>query len=254
MNKKVVSLLSLTLFSVVAIPSNKAFAQNNFGAGINFLNFHQNRVNYDVIRSQNKKPANGGKDQISVSPALQPPYSSNTNFSTTFASSNVRTRSNEANLIAKARAAGDLESAKALEELLALPNLRASIAQAIAPYGLKTNDVADAITTYYVLAWNSANDVTKPPTKIQVQAVRRQMVGVLRSTPSFVNSTNAQKQEIAETFLIQGLIIDAATIEARRQGPDVLAKVTSTVAWKAKQLTGIDFQTLRLTDDGFRVN
>jgi hypothetical protein len=256
MNKKVVFLLSLTLFSVVTIPSNKVFAQNNFGAGINFSNFHQNRVNYEVIRNQNKKPASRGQSQSNISPELRSSSSSGTvsNFRTTFASSDVRTHANAVNLIARSRAAGDLEGAKALEELFALPNLKASMAQAIAPYGLKANDVADAITTYHVLAWNSANNVTKPPTKIQVQAVRRQMLGILKSTPSFVNSTNAQKQEIAETFLIQGFIIYAATIEARKQGPDVLARTTSTVALRAKQLTGIDFQTLQLTDDGLRLN
>lgn len=60
---------------------------------------------------------------------------------------------NFARFVAKTRAVNP-QDVDQLQQLLGSQNVIAALGRGLAPPGLKTNDVADAMTLYVIAAWN----------------------------------------------------------------------------------------------------
>jgi hypothetical protein len=183
--------------------------------------------------------------------AIAPAKTTNTNQAivTTFTPSAARTRANLASFAGKTRKV-DPQGAAKMEELFASTDIIGAIGQGIAPYGLKTNNVADAYAVYWISAWEASRGIAgASETRQRAQAVRTQASNAMAAVPALATATDAQKQEFAEAMLVQAALISAYMDDAAGN-PAQIKAVGAAVAKGAKAM-GLDLDTMDLTPNGF---
>lgn len=162
--------------------------------------------------------------------------------------SRERTRRNLAAFVEKTRRV-DPAGAAGMEQSFASQDIMNIIAQGLVPLGLRTDNVAHAYAAWWMSAWMAANDPAASSSPEQAQAVARQAADALRATSGFAEMTNAQKQEMAEVYLVQAAMIDAAVDQAAGDAArlrDVAASVR-----QGAMASGMDLGRMRLTRSGF---
>jgi hypothetical protein len=168
---------------------------------------------------------------------------------TTFIPSVARTRQNLANFVSKTRGA-DPQGAAKMEALFASTDVIGMVGKGIAPYGLKTNNVADAYAVYWISAWEASRGIVgASETRQRAQAVRAQAERGLVSSPQFARATEAQKQEFAEAMLVQAAMI-SSHMEAAADDSNQLRAVSAAVL-KGAKASGLDLKAMELTQQGF---
>jgi hypothetical protein len=166
-----------------------------------------------------------------------------------FTPSAARTRQNLANFANKTRAA-DPQGAAKMEALFASTDVIGMVGKGIAPYGLKTNNVADAYAVYWISAWEASRGIAgASETRQRAQAVRTQAINAMAAVPALAAATDAQKQEFAEAMLVQAALISAYMDDAAGN-PAQIRAVGAAVA-KGAKATGLDLDTMALTPNGF---
>lgn len=132
---------------------------------------------------------------------------------------------------------------------LAQSDLIGQVDQAIRPMGLRADNVADAYAVWWVSAWEAVNRQDAADSPTLYAAVKGQATRALVGTPQFAGINDAQKQEMAESMLIQAAMIDAY-IEGTAGNPAQQAELASAVNQGAKAM-GLDLTTMVLTEQGF---
>jgi hypothetical protein len=160
-----------------------------------------------------------------------------------------RRKQNLSRFVEKTRA-NDPQGAAQMAKLFASTDVINQIGRSIAPYGLSTNNVADAYAAYWTNAWLGVHGNSDSLPKAQVVAIRNQAARALSATMQFTSATDAQKQELAEALLIQAALIDAS-ISYAKSDPALLDRVKVSIAQGAKN-TGLDMSQITLTPQGFR--
>jgi hypothetical protein len=165
------------------------------------------------------------------------------------ANASVRQR-NLANFVAKTGNI-DRDSAAKMAQLFASTDVIGQIGAQISPYGLRTDNVADAYTVYWINAWEAAHGIVgNTETRSRAQAVKAQATSAMLGSSEMANATDAQKQEFAEALLVQAAMISAHMAHAAGN-PAQLAAVAKAVRQGAKA-SGLDLDAMLLTDQGFR--
>lgn len=120
----------------------------------------------------------------------------------------------------------------------------------VGPYGLELNDVADAMTAYWVVSWMAANQEDLPE-KPEVQAVRQQVRTQLAGNAAFAAADNDERQQFAETFIYETMwtitLRNSVKNDAERQ------QIAAAVQAQA-QKQGLNLLGMRLTSRGFMRN
>jgi hypothetical protein len=147
--------------------------------------------------------------------------------------------------------AADPAAADNWAQVFATNDVFGAIDQAMGKRGLDSTNLADAYAVYWTNAWLGAQGRTDDVPAAQLIAVRNQAAQALLATPQLMSATNAQKQEIAEGFLIQAALIDASVTQAQAS-PALLPQVQTAIKQGA-QTVGIDLDRFTLTDQGFRL-
>ena len=122
-------------------------------------------------------------------------------------------------------------------------------ARAEGPDGLRPDNVADAAAAYFALNWCIANGKDSF-TAASVQALRRQFGPVIFGQPAFRRLSNAQRQEMAEVWMIN-FVVQAGGYGGAKSNPAMLQKVQDAAVTRFKNEAHLDLRTLRLTDQGF---
>jgi hypothetical protein len=148
--------------------------------------------------------------------------------------------------------AQDPAGAQKLEQLLSSKNIIAKINQDMPRLGLQPNNVADAYALYWASAWQGARGHNDDLPKSQMMAVRVQASEALLKVSQFRSATDAQKQEMAETMLIQSALI-LLSIEGAKSDPALLAQTQKAIAKEAEGF-GLDLYSMSLTPQGFRLS
>jgi hypothetical protein len=143
----------------------------------------------------------------------------------------------------------DPAGADQFEQLINTKDVMADVGKVIAPYGLRTNNVADAYALYWISAWLGSQGRTDNPTRAQTTATRNQAANALLASPELRAASASQKQEMAEALLIQAALIDAS-VESAQSNPAFLAQVKAAIVQGAEGM-GLDLASMTLTDDGF---
>jgi hypothetical protein len=212
--------------------STPAFAQGVFDMAVltNTLTIETRPTPSVSPRSNERKPSLAPESSLSYS-----------------ASAAVR-KSNLSNFVKKTRAV-DPEGASKMEVMFASTDVIDAIGKGIAPFGLRTNNVADAYTVYWTNAWLGSRGRNDTLSKQQVAAVRNQAANALLATPAFSSASNAQKQEMSEALLVQAALIEAY-VDNAKSDPALMSKVKAAIAQGAKGM-GLDLYKMTLTPDGF---
>ena len=134
------------------------------------------------------------------------------------------------------------------EKVFAQVDVIDEIGKAIAPYGMKTDNMADAYTVYFLNAWMAANGRTDQNTPEQIAGVQKMAANALGSTPDMLKLDDAKKQQFSEGLMIQGFLFDAM-LQATASDPVALAKVKADTKAGAKEM-GIDVDLFELTPAG----
>jgi len=169
----------------------------------------------------------------------------------TYTSSPARTRANIAMFANKSRAV-DPNGAAELERLFASQDVMALVEGEMRKIGLTKNNLADAYTIWWTNAWLATQGRNDDLPRAQMQAVKRQAERALSSTAEVGRLNDAGKQEFAEALLVQAMLIAASVDTFKQQGMD-LGPLKAAVI-KGARATGVDLESMTLTDDGFRTS
>jgi hypothetical protein len=241
--KNSIAVVSFCGFLLAVVPN--AIAQEYSPNQTDYVGIQLSSVPFDItVRNIENNLVSPSKSSTSSQPSV-----SVNKAATTFTPSAARTRANLAAFADKTRAT-DPEGAAKMEEMFASVDIIAEIGKNIAPYGLKTNNIADAYTVYWINAWEASRGIVgSTETSERAQAVRAQTVNAMAAVPALATATDAQKQEYAEALLIQAGMI-SLTAEAAVNDPAYLRAVGAAVAKGAKAM-GLDLDTMDLTPNGF---
>ncbi len=157
-------------------------------------------------------------------------------------------KKNLAQFVEKSRAI-DPAGADQMAQLFAQQDVIASMAPELAKYGLRIDNVADAYTLWWLNAWLGWAGRTDDASQKQINAVKAQVGRALITVPLYAQATDAQKQEMAESFLIQGAML-GAVIEQLKTNPAMKPQLKTAMAAAGKTM-GLDFARLTLSDQGF---
>lgn len=124
-------------------------------------------------------------------------------------------------------------------------------AQFVAVDGMRLGDLGDALTEYWVQNWKMANGVEDAaPTR--VRAVRAQVQSIFAHSPELARLDEAQRQEMAETFIynmsVQGEVYGSALKSGDRA---LLARMSDAAQARMRNEMHLDTRRLTLTDAGF---
>lgn len=162
--------------------------------------------------------------------------------------SRARRTANLAHFLEKTRAV-DPAGAKDLAGLFASGDFIDKIGHALAPAGLRVDNVADAYTVWWINAWQATRGSNATPSRAKNEAVRGQAARALTASAKFTGADDAAKQELAESLLVQAALIDTAVEQAKGDRAR-LAAIGAAVAKGARGM-GIDLGMMELTEDGF---
>jgi hypothetical protein len=181
-----------------------------------------------------------------VRPQRQGPSST----SLTYRVSMQRRRSNYQSFIQNMRTKGSAASAEFEDAMskgdlieMARPNLQKL-------YGLQTNNVADAYTLWLVASWGAVSDRDENVTRSELQGVRAQVAQLLSGNNGIAAAIDEIKQNMAESLLINGLIINEASLQVKNN-PAARKKLAAIVLANTKREISIDLTAITLTDKGF---
>jgi hypothetical protein len=185
-------------------------------------------------------------DGIAAAPAIRPEQFR-------FTPSPAARQRNFASFINKVRSA-DPAGAQQLQAELTGQDIIGLIGQRVAPYGLSTTNVADAMAIYVMEAWEAVAGRTLPPSRERAQALKHQMERAAASTGTLEGASNATKQELAEAMLVQAAMISSMAETARGSGGEQARAVSDAVAKGAQATLGIDLRRMTLTEQGLVEN
>nr|WP_312163402.1 DUF6683 family protein [Brevundimonas diminuta] len=121
----------------------------------------------------------------------------------------------------------------------------------VSQYGLRRGDVADAMTAYWVLNWQIANDV-RSVDRSQVQAVKAQVRQNMTSNAQFGALNIAQKQEMAEALILNFIVQSVAYEDAMRANDATMQRrLQNAATTRFRNEMNVDLRQLRLGGSGF---
>lgn len=116
--------------------------------------------------------------------------------------------------------------------------------------GLRTGNVADALTAYWVLNWVTAN--ARYDSKIDNGPVRAQIAEAMANDANFRSLNNLQRQEMAESYILKFLVEHAALNDAiKRKDVTALGRLALASATRFKQEMGVNLLALEPGPEGF---
>lgn len=159
----------------------------------------------------------------------------------------ARTQQNMRNFVARTP---DPAARANLEQMFsAQPTIIAEIGQAIRPFGVDPHNVADAYVVWWINAWFASQKTSREPDAATVAAVKRQAYAAFAATPDFAKTSNADRQEYAESLLLHAFMLSAA-LEQNAGNPAMLDQVAEAARQGAKE-SGLDLSLMTLTPNGF---
>jgi hypothetical protein len=123
------------------------------------------------------------------------------------------------------------------------------LATAIAPYGLKIDNLGDALAMYWMVAWQTSQGRNDDFDRAAVTAVKDQSARALVEIRSIATANDAAKQEFAEALWIQAMLLDSAV--ERSKGDPATLRMLATRACQHSREMGIDLTAMTLTRQGF---
>ena len=146
---------------------------------------------------------------------------------------------------------GGPRASEELRAYYATHDFRQDWAKNEASDGLKPDNVADALTAYWVMNWMIANRVDGT-TRAQVQAVKRQVAPRILRQAAFTSLNNVGRQRLAEVWQLNYVFQSFGMYGAMKRGDQATAQKASDGAEaRFRNEAKVDLRRLSLTDRGF---
>lgn len=145
----------------------------------------------------------------------------------------------------------DAGAADNLDRLLTDNDVIGAARDWLKPYGMRPENVADAMAVYLSTAWAAVRGSDADPAPEVMRGLSDQLAAAIGATPGFTRASDAEKQELAESMIVQAVIISRHA-SAARDRPDLQRRVSEAVARGAQATFGVDLTALDLTADGLR--
>ncbi|KRA68391.1 hypothetical protein ASD89_16195 [Caulobacter sp. Root656] len=144
----------------------------------------------------------------------------------------------------------DPAGAADLQRTFASRDLIAEIGGAMGPQGLNPDNVADAVALYLVTAYYGVRGSTEGEPH-EFKAVSAQVGRALSANPAFTSASDASKQEMAESMLVQAVLANQAVQAAQKQ-PSAMPAIKAAIDQGTRSSFGMDLTRVRLGPDGLR--
>ena len=102
---------------------------------------------------------------------------------------------------------------------------------------------------WWITVWEAANGVASDTPQGTIDAGKRQAARALLAVPAFTGASDADKQSLAESLLVQAMLLDAMN-DSYREDVTLGPQLRSAAAQGARGM-GLDLSALTLTADGF---
>lgn len=120
----------------------------------------------------------------------------------------------------------------------------------VAEDGLEANNVADALTAYWVLNWVAANGAYAA--EIDSEPVQRQLRIAFANDANFLKLSDQQRQERAEGYILEFLVEHAALNTAvEKRDVDMLNRLAASAILRFRQNMNVDLLSVVPGPDGF---
>ncbi len=134
--------------------------------------------------------------------------------------------------------------------VMASNNVLVDFDRDMAPYGLRSNNVADAMSAYWITMWMIAHQKAAP-TRKRVAAVRSQVATNLLDNAMLAKASPRQRQEVAEGLVYETMFALGQRADAERRRDRARQRELADATQANLLEKGIDLQGLRLTSIGF---
>ncbi|QTD56141.1 DUF6683 family protein [Parasphingorhabdus cellanae] len=238
-------LATLSVLAAGLFGLSPAHAQFDIGGG-----FIDAGVHGAVMKGVTKKARKSARTPVPGTAQRAPFSAGQQKAALQYEPSMQQRKKNFANFVKKTRKA-DPAGATQLEQMLTQNDVIGLISREVSSAGLSVNNVADAYTIWWITAWDGAQGTNRDLTRGLVSPVQQQATTALLSTPQFMGATDAQKQELADAYLVQAALI-GGYVEATQSDPAQLDKVKAAIKQGARA-AGMDLDKMILTDSrGFQ--
>lgn len=130
-------------------------------------------------------------------------------------------------------------------------DVAAQVAPAFRPYGFSVDDAADMTAAYWITAWEASHGLVGTATDPAVaRGVRAQLAKEMG--PRLAGRSDAVKQDIADTMLLQLLIAEARMAGAKAAGPQAVEAMSNTIYREASALLKVDLRAVAMSTGGFK--
>lgn len=228
----------LAAFLVVVTPTS-VLAQDMGGAFINA------GIGNSGIEAVNQSIEDEGDDESSHGHDEQ--YRQNSHL-LEYVVSRERRQANMDNFLAS-MTKSDPASAANLKPLFDDGKFLERVEQSIRPIGLRSNNLADAYTIWWVSSWEAVSGREAVKNPAMYSAVKKQASAALLSVPALANLTDSDKQEMAEMLMMQGLVIAARSKAAK--GDSAKTSMLAGAVQQSAKVMGVDLAKMELTVNGF---
>lgn len=145
---------------------------------------------------------------------------------------------------------GGAAEARAVRDQLSRTDVERAWAGLVGENGFHPGDAVDALASYWMLNWIMANRTDADAG--QAAAVRAQVRASLPESPAFARLTEAQRQAMAETYMVNFLYQQGSYTDAlRRRDQGRLQRLSDAAQQRFRGEMGLDLRRLALTDRGF---
>lgn len=120
----------------------------------------------------------------------------------------------------------------------------------VAPFGLRSDNVGDSFTAYWIVMWMVANQEPIPSLD-KVKAARAQISNVILNNPSISQGNDARKQTISETLIYETMMAISMNNQFNKIGPPSRVKALADQAHQNMLRRGVDMRSFQLTSTGF---
>ncbi|WP_338723007.1 DUF6683 family protein [Devosia sp. XK-2] len=120
----------------------------------------------------------------------------------------------------------------------------------VAPDGLTTNNVTDALTAYWILNWVAANGAYS--LEIDSRPVQKQLAEAFANDANFRALNDQQRQEMAEGYILNFLVEHAAlNVALEQQDVETLTRLGTAAVRRFRNQMKIDLLSVVPGPEGF---
>lgn len=139
--------------------------------------------------------------------------------------------------------------AGAVQQLFA-QDVLATISPAMRRLGLDDQNVVDMTAAYWVTAWEASHGIVGRETDPAIVRGARDQIARTMSGAT-ARMSEAKRQDVADTMLLQAVLIEARMGAAAKGGAQVQRKMSDAIHAEAAQLLKTDLRKVELTASGF---